>query len=759
MSAVSKNAQQASGFDPRNISNCTLWLDAADTRTVTGTTTVTAWADKSGNGFNATTATGAPSLTSNALNSKSVLTFGGSTYMTTTLSLATTQAFTLFAVARPSDTGVFRTVAAVNANGATRPANVMLYRASNNNWWMSGGTGATDGTTTTLTASTSRYDINANYWAPNSTQVNVNGTSYASSSSAPSTLTGSATFLVAASQGLGERWNGNIAEIILFSATLTQSQRQQVEGYLAWKWGIQAQLPTHPYLGISPFLRQPFSPTNFSNCCCWLDASDRSSFTLSGSTVISIFDKADGNVFTVGGTPTWSSTGFNSAYGGFTMTNGRFIKSISSLTTYQHTAFIVTKLNSTPTAGWPCVAFAGSTAGSSEFYRVLDYTAAPAFRTIAFTSSLFSTTTSYTTNNIIFSGIFDGSRAISSRLFTGTENSFSVSGTGNAFTTNGGAIMIGTDGTSPGTNTWPGVIAEVIVYRNVNLNNDQRRLIEGYLSWKWGIPANLPSTHLYYNFWPSTFGTTTLSPLSITGCQLWLDASDASTVTVNSSSQVTAWLDKSSNGRSGAFSAGRNFTYGSATKNSRYVIQTASGQSMTIASFALGATMTIFHVYMPISQSSGSAFIELGPDTNSNNGFYFQAQTNFNFAIRNSGTTSSTNFGTTAVSNTWQIMGGINKDTNASNTMSFYTDGTLRASGGNTSTNVTVTDTLNINGRNNGNVQSFPTYIAEIIIYNVALTNSQRQVMEGYLAWKWGLTSLLPSGHPYKSVEPTTRNL
>ena len=26
---------------------------------------------------------------------------------------------------------------------------------------------------------------------------------------------------------------------------------------------------------------------------------------------------------------------------------------------------------------------------------------------------------------------------------------------------------------------------------------------------------------------------------------------------------------------------------------------------------------------------------------------------------------------------------------------------------------------------------------------------------EGYLAWKWGLVSNLPSGHPYKNAAPT----
>jgi hypothetical protein len=29
-----------------------------------------------------------------------------------------------------------------------------------------------------------------------------------------------------------------------------------------------------------------------------------------------------------------------------------------------------------------------------------------------------------------------------------------------------------------------------------------------------------------------------------------------------------------------------------------------------------------------------------------------------------------------------------------------------------------------------------------------------RPVIEGYLAWKWGLTGLLPSNHPYKTVQP-----
>ena len=47
---------------------------------------------------------------------------------------------------------------------------------------------------------------------------------------------------------LNEAWPGHICEIILYSNVLTENQRQQVEGYLAWKWGLQKSLVSnHPF--------------------------------------------------------------------------------------------------------------------------------------------------------------------------------------------------------------------------------------------------------------------------------------------------------------------------------------------------------------------------------------------------------------------------------------------------------------------------------------------------------------------------------
>jgi hypothetical protein len=55
---------------------------------------------------------------------------------------------------------------------------------------------------------------------------------------------------------------------------------------------------------------------------------------------------------------------------------------------------------------------------------------------------------------------------------------------------------------------------------------------------------------------------------------------------------------------------------------------------------------------------------------------------------------------------------------------------------------------------NNTTDSPFYGYISEIIVYNSSLTTSQRQQVEGYLAWKWGLQNNLPDTHAYKKIKP-----
>jgi hypothetical protein len=46
------------------------------------------------------------------------------------------------------------------------------------------------------------------------------------------------------------------------------------------------------------------------------------------------------------------------------------------------------------------------------------------------------------------------------------------------------------------------------------------------------------------------------------------------------------------------------------------------------------------------------------------------------------------------------------------------------------------------------------SYIHEFLCFSEYFTESQRFVVEGYLAWKWGIQSQLPVGHPYKNARP-----
>ena len=52
------------------------------------------------------------------------------------------------------------------------------------------------------------------------------------------------------------------------------------------------------------------------------------------------------------------------------------------------------------------------------------------------------------------------------------------------------------------------------------------------------------------------------------------------------------------------------------------------------------------------------------------------------------------------------------------------------------------------------NGESVAGYIGEVIVLNRVATNDEKQKIEGYLAWKWGLETDLPAGHPYENSPP-----
>lgn len=51
--------------------------------------------------------------------------------------------------------------------------------------------------------------------------------------------------------------------------------------------------------------------------------------------------------------------------------------------------------------------------------------------------------------------------------------------------------------------------------------------------------------------------------------------------------------------------------------------------------------------------------------------------------------------------------------------------------------------------------RDFDGSVGEIIVCTGTLSTDERQRLEGYMAWKWGFEADLPSGHPYESAAPT----
>jgi len=82
-----------------------------------------------------------------------------------------------------------------------------------------------------------------------------------------------------------------------------------------------------------------------------------------------------------------------------------------------------------------------------------------------------------------------------------------------------------------------------------------------------------------------------------------------------------------------------------------------------------------------------------------------------------------------------------------STTSQIRIDGTTLASG---NVGTTSFSSLNIGGNENED-QAIEGYIAEIVAF---ADNSKTEIIEGYLAWKWGLQGKLPVGHPYKNSAP-----
>jgi hypothetical protein len=259
-----------------------LWLDAADLSTISVTTGASTWRDKSGNQRHFTQGTGEtqPTLTPNGLNGLNVLSFNGSQWLTSANTAATwnflhnSNGSSIFAVWKAGNSsdpnavyGLMGTNAATSANIGTYIAFDDRASAPRNNGVLAQVSGG--GSTSVSAASADNlmpantpvilsHIADPNNGTPaNRSFVRVNKTlsQINTLSTAPSASNASFTLQIGAVGSNTVPLIGYIAEIIILASIASARVRQQIDGYLAWRWALREALTAgHPFANRPPLI-------------------------------------------------------------------------------------------------------------------------------------------------------------------------------------------------------------------------------------------------------------------------------------------------------------------------------------------------------------------------------------------------------------------------------------------------------------------------------------------------------------------------
>jgi Concanavalin A-like lectin/glucanases superfamily len=498
-------------FSPLNVSGCVLWFDAGDINTMTFSgNTVTSWRSKGSStvstnvvsgGFTNPTYTSYNNLpalgfngTSTSIQTGNVSVPGtGVTWITCSVNLTPVTASTpvdssvVLATAAPGE----RAIRYILTGGST-------YYSINSNL--------------TNTATILRSDTNQNangirgfmdtaaYFTgfTNGTQTvsNTTAVNYIATTNQP--------FLMG--QWASGYLNGYIYESLVYNRVLSLSEYQQVEGYLAQKWGFTASLPAgHPGLGPIVYrwkqeiIRLPyynfFSPNSISGLTLWFDAADSNTMTIAGGLVTGWLSKGSSAVSTsvvTGGSYTAPS---------YTTYNGRPALGFNGTTTYVQTgnvtltasgtSWIASAVNLTPITGTTPID-ASLVIATRVPEKSIRFNCNVNATCYSINSNVGNTTTVLrqdTNNNV--NGI---------RGFIDTAGYFTAFGNGTQTISNITTVnYLRPTGVPFFMGAWlpgflNGFIQEILVYDAI-LTLAQYQQIEGYLAQKWGFVGSLAAGH------------------------------------------------------------------------------------------------------------------------------------------------------------------------------------------------------------------------------------------------------------------------
>jgi hypothetical protein len=779
-------------FQPTQIPGCSLWLDAADSTTFTlSGSTVTQWRDKVIN-LQLSVGSGTNTLTQNAFGDRPAVLFNGG-YL-----LSLSSVFT----------------ATENVNNINQF--VVMKRTGNTTYGLVAGIGFyTQNTKNSIginanqaqiiarrgwTTNNTRYDgplyanmINQGYiysaltdYQASTYQLLINGSSNTATAFAGTGTTTSDTSLIyVGSDSFNEPFYGYVAEYIIYNTALTTSQVQQIEGYLAWKWGITKSLPTtHPRYNNPPFSRAiplplepslslinsaipPFNPRQISGCSLWLDAADTTTITLSGSTVTQWRDKS--------GNANHAILDTNKP---IYIPGNRYVETTNNNTHIQLPSAAFT--NTTSQTASIFIVYADKQEGTNNqgLFATLDYglyqiLRAPTYAPYLIRGNINSSTeyTAFknrlaTTNAIVYFMQYTAGITTAPLYTVAVDGNTFLPISGNAQTVSGNVYLGGVSSFDSAGDIHSNLkIYEIVVFKNTVLSTSQRQEMEGYFTSKWSLQSSLQSTHPYKAGHLSltvtkNLGSAYFNPLGIANCCMWMDAADSTTYKLFGS-KVSEWRDKST--------SGFRFTQTNASQQPSLIVNARTKNNLLRFTSSLQTNLQD-GTLLPVGTNPVSMSGVIKTTSSSANMCIWAKATSSVTAgkwswIRDSGSMLMTfegpsagawnpGFTDTYPANTYRVMTMVCN--RAAGNTTVYTNGTL-----NTTKNFTPDTTTNLTsgfqmliGNYNAAGWSLDGDICELIFYTTALSRDQRQKIEGYLAWKWGLQDSLPSTHPWVLFPP-----
>lgn len=553
-------------FTPNDLPNLVLWMDAADTGTILDTGgAVDQWISKA-SVTNKATETGSlrPTTGTRTINGLNVLDFDGfdDRLVLDNQPIVGTQARTVIVV------GLGDSAVSANIFFALSHTSVMsgdLYRMAAQIRLSIGGAfkefandAIDDGINPGILIFTNEANSDLASDVSNFQAYKNGGLITSTSDNSPATTidTKSVSDAVIGNEGTGistgpDRLDGVIAEIIVYDRVLSTLERQQIDSYLSPKWDI------------------PLPPDSVSGLDLWLDADDVSTIADTAGAVDQWDDKSgNGNDVT--------QTGTNRPTTGISTINGKNAIDLDGINDYliggaglvsiplaSHTIIFAVHFDTTDEL--QCLFGWNENVGNSNRQLFCFSSVANNFISAGQIGDLTLISEDLSNLDLIITISVDHGNTIVTRLNGVQKSSLSISAV-----TDTDTFLIGAEfdpAPTPG-NFWNGKIGEIAIYNRL-LTAAEIQQTESYFSSKWDIALQ------------------EFTPVDL-GAALWLDATDASTITITGSG-VSIWGDKS--GNSNDLTQAIDSKRPTHNVGSNVSFDKTSNQNLALSSFA-GGTLT-----------------------------------------------------------------------------------------------------------------------------------------------------------------------